>query len=45
MKISVLASALPAHIGSWINRGLFDNHTGKVVKAMKSFADFITDKY
>ncbi len=27
-------------IGSWINRGLFDNHTGKVLKAMKSFASY-----
>ena len=27
-------------IGSWINRGLFNNHTGKVVKAMKNFADY-----
>lgn len=27
-------------IGSWINRGLFDNHTGKVLKAMKSFAAY-----
>ena len=25
-------------IGSWINRGLFDNHTGCVLKAMKSLA-------
>lgn len=30
-------------IGSWINRGLFNNHTGKVVKAMKSFADYRSD--
>ena len=27
-------------IGSWINRGLFDNHTGKALKAMKSFASY-----
>ena len=25
----------------WINRGLFDNHTGKVLPAMKEFSLFV----